>query len=184
MKTRPILFNGDMVRAILAGKKTQTRRAVKDAPHHQAEYAGHYLHEKWDWLRHDGLRLKTFKCPYGEPGDRLWVRETFRPIYYQGGNSGDVVDYSYRATPQRISDLDAKWKPSIFMPRDASRIDLRINTISVERLQDIGNFDAAAEGVADKHGDFFGPFKELWESINGKGSFDDRWVWVIEFERV
>jgi hypothetical protein len=175
-----------MVRAILNGSKTQTRRVVKLKPWHS-------LQERedgtlWPWM-HDNDRDcdHWLPCPYGQPGDRLWVRETFAEGIHQ---MADANHWAYAAdrfgTQQRLSD---RWKPSIHMPRSASRITLEITIVRVERLQDISEADAMAEGV--NAGKYLGleranarAFSELWESINGPDSWAaNPWVWVIEFRR-
>jgi hypothetical protein len=134
-------------------------------------------------------------CPYGQPGDLLWVRETHRKII---GQSGGWIETDYRATYQhgeRLGDhlgVKPKWTPSIFMPRAASRITLRITEVRVERLHDISPEDAAAEGWAgpDEANSIasaypIGWYARLWESINGAGSWDlNPWVWAVSFERV
>jgi hypothetical protein len=172
MKTRPILFNGAMVRALLAGTKTQTRRVAKGL-------ALEWLSEGFEpaFVADDANGL----CPYGHPGDRLWVRETWRPV--------NEVHADY-AADYNASDLGSlgPWKPSIHMPRWASRITLEIVSVRVERLQDISEGDAIAEGVG---GDVtvtpcfsVDRYRELWESINGPGSWEaNPWVWVVEFKR-
>lgn len=134
-------------------------------------------------------------CPYGQPGDRLWVRETW---------NGDRMDLVYRATHDGPPP-GGKWHPSIFMPRWASRILLEITNVRVERLNDISEEDAINEGIIKDSDGFFiasdspeahhflrqphltakGAFHTLWESINGPGSWESNpWVWVIEFKRV
>ena len=199
MKERPILFSGPMVRAIIEGRKTQTRRVVKPQP--------------GDHPSDDGYGV-TYRCPYGAPGDRLWVRETFG--WYSGILQGSyaytppekptypphkVIDgvrhaICYRADypKHRWNKNDSGWKPSIHMPRTASRITLPIVSVRVERLQSISEEDAKAEGAAmDYDGpysfsqafNYRGGYRTLWESINGPGSWDaNPWVWVIEFKRV
>ena len=181
MKERPILFSAPMVRAILDGSKTQTRRLVKPQP---SILAGELLCWKDDALTDDQM---ADLCPNGQPGDRLWVRETFAEGIHQ---MADANHWAYAAdrfgTQQRLSD---RWKPSIHMPRAASRITLEINSVRVERLQDISEADAMAEGV--NAGKYLGleranarAFSELWESINGPDSWAaNPWVWVIEFRR-
>lgn len=211
MKEKPILFSAPMVRAILDGSKTMTRRVVKVKD--VAEYMG-CCDETWHFKpEHNGKHLFDTKdgeifslSPYGQPGDQLWVRETWA---YR-------LDYSriyYRADQNLAAEfnrLDDKWKPSIFMPRKHSRIDLLIKLVRVERLNDIDELDATHEGIKsftkDGVGFKFGlegwnwscqnghpfmcsnpvlAFSELWESINGKGSWDaNPYVWVIEFERI
>ena len=200
IKERPIIFSGDMVRAILAGRKTMTRRVVKMATHPQAERVQHFEGLRWDWLRYDGLRLSTFKCPFGKTGDRLWVRETFRlsdpndcacyePCRCRSGQPMYRADGHYH-------DMEYKWKPSIYMPRWSSRITLEVTGVRVERLQDISEEDAQAEGAPLELGvlertilgakaRYRSGFVRLWESINGPGSWDaNPWVWCISFKRV
>lgn len=158
----PILFSGQMVNAILTGKKTQTRRVIKP----QSLLDNH--------TRVDAC----YKCPYGAPGDLLWVRETFdvRTV------AGDTVVF-YRADCGSDGD-GAKWKPSIFMPRALSRISLKITDVRVERLQEMKREEAEAEGIGDSP--LWRPaFKQLWDAINAKRghSWDSNpWVWVIKFE--
>ena len=194
MADRPILFNDAMVRAILSGTKTQTRRLVKPQPPAWAQHpqpAG----DGWEWtdrhedaddLRHWPDYYKPMRCPYGQPGDRLWVREAWRmsafgPMYRADGDDA------------------FGWKPSIHMPRRFSRIDLEVTGVRVERLQQIDEADAEAEGVQQApqpmatmysvdevlRTRYRQGFAELWESINGPGSWDaNPWAWVVEFKRV
>lgn len=184
MKEHPILFSGDMAKAILDGRKTQTRRIVKPQPVEVAEPSGNS----------DGLiRLKASDdclstwsdaCPYGQAADHLWVKETF----LNNALSGYPPVYFYRADSKDKPE-DRKWKPSIFMPRIASRITLEITAVRVERLQDISSKDALAEGVdydvSKPDGWPIDRYRKLWESINGKGSWDKNpWVWVLEFKRI
>ena len=191
----PILFSAPMVRAILDGRKTQTRRVVKPQPnvvhaiYNDASIATNLLFRKCDQRIH---------CPYGQPGNRLWVRETWARDDEDGavmfradcGLGGDADDWQ-----RGINDGAPRyrWRPSIHLPRWASRILLEVIAVRVERLQDISEADALTEGVT-----FSVPVKpsraermardayaELWESINGTGSWDaNPWVWVIEFKRV
>lgn len=185
MKEIPILFSGPMVKAIMEGRKTQTRRVVKTDGLDECGPCGNTLtgdvmFAARDWVGNHVLR----KCHYGKPGDRLWVRETFAPC------AGGIV---YRADGGTACPDGGKWRPSIFMPRWASRITLEITGVRVERLNEISDFDAFQEGVKDEPGTITGPycrsfvqgFKNIWESINGPGSWDENpWVWVIEFRRV
>lgn len=139
--------------------------------------------------------------PYGKIGDRLWVRETFCPIFPQDPdyNNGEPIEYDYRADYQhgtRLGDvlgIKKIWKPSIFMPRDAARITLEITNIRVERLNDISEEDALAEGVKKKvildwpliTRAAWCEFRNLWSGINGEESWDlNPWVWVIGFKRI
>lgn len=193
MKDRPILFSEPMVRAILAGTKTQTRRLFK------AKNGGVWPN-KSDL---PGMRQILRNCPYGQPGDRLWVRETFAKI---DGQTQPWIETDYRATYQhgdRLGDtlgIKKRWTPAIHMPRAASRLTLAVNAVRVERLQDIREEDARAEGVdydPGEGGTFWVPslgcasdsaadsFRLLWESINGPGTWAlNPWVWVINFGRV
>lgn len=169
-KERPILFSAPMVRAILNGTKTQTRRACKG----QRELSN--IHD-----------FQLDRCPYGKIGELLWVRETFLQ---------DTNGFIYRADGDFEGNavILGGWKPSIYMPRWASRINLEVTGIRVERLQDISEEDAIAEGVritdeytgcADDIDSHRHAYKFLWESINGKGSWDmNPFVWVVEFMRI
>jgi hypothetical protein len=189
---RPILFSARMVRALLAGTKTQTRRIVK----HQVGESHWKPTETVFWYHEDDsvpiAEAHEF-CPYGQPGDRLWVRESLRR---HGNHSAQyVADGSYAIEP-----FPWRWKrdtlPSIHCPRDASRITLQITSpgIRIERLQDITEEDCRAEGCAGGHDsipsyDFSATPREhyswLWKSINGVSSWNaNPWVWVIEFKRL
>jgi hypothetical protein len=211
MKERPILFNGPMVRALLAGTKTQTRRAVKpEGAHHLFQFRGTTAAAgadeptgEWGWCGSERVVNKHIHCPYGKPGDRLWVRETFQRFT----DDGEVLYKADRAGFEAMNELkfdeciEAFWRPSIHMPRAASRITLEITGVRVERLQDISEADALAEGVAQvvrdrlpvqQCGEYdaidVDPvelYQDLWESINGPGSWDaNPWVWVLEFRRI
>lgn len=217
MTERPILFSGAMVRAILEGRKTVTRRAIKhqpDVPVTDAIPRRDYPHGPatvdWYWRPQHGHLNGVpshgwdFKCPYGEPGDRLWVRETWACV----GNT-DPGYLVYRATypaclppgleqvPADIREAGYRWRPSIHMPRANSRILLEITAVRVERLQDITRSDIRAEGlvcppelrsddVSPNYRDWYpAAWRELWESINGPDSWTaNPWVWVVEFKRV
>lgn len=212
VKERPILFSGPMVNAILEGKKTQTRRIVKPQPGKlelppdkpnalNCSYAAFVWNE-----RERPPENIHIHCPFGSPGDRLWVRETFRLFNFEPHQHDDMgeCEIDYRATPNKTLEAIADeaftefgqkspWKPSIFMPRWASRIDLEITGVRVERLNDISEKDAEAEGAPMAHylvddqptGSYDEGFAQLWESINGEGSWaENPWVWVVEFKRV
>lgn len=215
MKERPILFSTSMVRALLSGAKTQTRRAIKrQPPAHVVDFC-RFRNPKGDGLAHFGFdpikrELQDWfaVCPYGQPGDRLWVRETFSPISPQDPtyNGGRPIEYDYSATYKhgdRLGDslgIKKVWKPSIHMPRAASRITLEITGVRVERLQGITADDAMAEGIvrlpyggyaADTDGRHYHAasawysYGSLWEAINGAGSWEaNSWVWVVEFKRL
>ncbi len=197
MGEKPILFSGPMVNAISQGRKTQTRRVVKGEFFHQHTHKEDGL----TTVRHEGklYELSDFvheKCPYGTVGDQLWVRETFRL-----STSDDCACYDpcncKSGTPIYRADNDeaenVKWKPSIFMPRWASRLSLTITDVRVERLHDITDANAIKEGMfpIPLHNldcDSVGPrerFSKLWGEINGKKHpwEDNPWVWVVEFER-
>lgn len=202
-RERPILFSAPMVRAILDGRKTQTRRIVKPPPsgewcplvgdfHETVEdssgdvYPGPLVFGAYD-------DCESARCPYGRPGDRLWVRETW---FSSTPKTPSRVRYAADDLIRLEDGLFAravckppKWRPSIHMPRWASRITLEIVAVRVERLRGISDTDAIREGIPD-YPDFTGDspvhdYSALWESINGKGSWDlNPWVWVIEFKRV
>jgi len=206
---RPMLMCGDMVRATLEDRKTKTRRFINPQPmfYHDVKSCQviegfiHYIDSKG--TSHVGGKM----CPYGKVGDRIWVKETFQ---YTDASLNIEPGWVYRATDRDWETLeDWKWKPSIFMPRKASRITLEITDIRVERLLEINQADCLAEGIessvinADKRDTTYrdymqkvvDPFewyaspidsyKSLWESINGVGSWSDNpWVWVITFKRL
>lgn len=182
MKERPILFSAPMIRAILAGHKTQTRRVMKPAHVAWIESAlPNFLNGKWD----------ERPLPYGKTGDRLWVRETWLDAWAQN-LPATSVQYHYRADPG-LEHYGYKWRPAIHMPREASRILLEVTGVRVERLQDISCADAIAEGIRPEANsetidcDTSDPrkgFSNLWSSINGASSWDTNpWVWVVSFKR-
>lgn len=188
-----------MVRAILDGTKTQTRRVVKPKrmpeSHWMVETRG-ARHELTHW-DNDTAETSHIACPYGRPGDRLWVREAWFP------HPQDVSTVFYRATVEAESGFpvwSGPWRPSIHMPRWASRITLEITGVRVERLQDISNAEAKAEGchhddpcdhtrrtcaeIGCPGPDYRIGYRNLWEQINGAGSWAaNPWVWVVEFTR-
>lgn len=225
MKERPILFSGPMVRAILEGRKTQTRRILKPQPCELPDFniggLSINIHGSVYGAFSPDCPRKT--CPHGQPGDRLWVRETIESLggwtewddkqkgflnadstysrirYLADGNESKV----FGKKPLVYRGLHLQKIPSIHMPRWASRITLEITGIRVERLQEIDEEDAVAEGI--EFTGFFGcnvwnnylvdgenfpgepieSYRTLWESINGTGSWDaNPWVWVVGFKRV
>jgi len=191
MRERPILFNGAMVRAILAGQKTQTRRVAKNVVAAHA-ITGEALAD----IDSAGPRLR---CPFGQPGDRLWVRETWTNAWDDGKNQwSDPERYHYRADGIEVAHVDgmerSPWRPSIHMPRRACRLVLEITAVRVERLQAITEADAVAEGLSQSESGSWLPgpcdhpewaFHQLWAQVYGEPAWEaNPWVWVIEFKRV
>ncbi|WP_046111783.1 hypothetical protein [Aquincola tertiaricarbonis] len=215
MKERGILFSAPMVRALLAGTKTQTRRLVKPPPTHFVGGPGvidsHGKPVPRAPAVDDGVSSREIVCPYGVPGDRLWVRETWaHHVQAQAAARDEDGPFVYAADgPSALEHrLQTKWTPGIYMFRWASRITLEITDVRVERLQDISEADAWAEGCVrgalDDNGDPFPAeephssgvgmrgwdtardwYADLWEEINGAGSWDTNpWVWVLSVGRV
>lgn len=235
MRTRPILFSGDMVRAILEGRKTQTRRVIREQPHMMALPGGKYPPSD-PFVGTDGIwRMMRGKvsydaddlgrCPFGVPGDRLWLRETWQYadwtedgepfIRYRADEAVRLCDPPEDEAVRIIEEIwpvlsepenyqidnraaDRKWRPSIYMPRWASRILFEVTDVRVEIVQDITESDAIAEGarfafsfpgwdgVTSKPKARWG-FHELWDSINAKRGYSwesNPWVWVVSFKRV
>jgi hypothetical protein len=194
VKERPILFSAPMVRAILAGQETQTRRIVKTGP--QFREWGKTVDQAYDVLVSDVDSSAAFlvagdhgytdwvPCPYGTRGDRLWVKETH--VYRDKHNQ-----VYYRADSEFDPYAHNGWRPSIFMPRKWSRINLDVTAVRVETLHSISSRDAVAEGVIDDAHSWDGNptyplarYKSLWHEINGEESWDaNPWVWVVEFKR-
>lgn len=208
---RPILYSAPMVRSVLrdTDPKTQTRRVWK-LPRGCSWYAemggeheGWFIDEGQPWWLH----VNECRCPYGRPGDRLWVRETWAAPHqydsHQPAHIPALTRWHYAATEDRGG---LRWRPSIHMPRAASRITLEITEVRVQRLQEISEADAKAEGIerldgghgvrwlnylhADEGYDAAwefakNSFASLFDSINGPGSWDaNPWVWAISFTRV
>lgn len=230
MKERPILFNGAMVRALLDGSKTQTRRAFNTRMIDLMYIAGHagevsYFVEKGFMEPNDASYVLDF-CPFGQIGDRLWVRETFQPTFSDGREhgentpdweTGEGYSVKYPATDEIIEWIDgddkitSRCKPGMHMPRWASRIQLEITDVRVERLKSITNEDSICEGAkftdfgkdrygeqcdgwrcdraprsaSDALGSARSAYANIWESINGAGSWNTNpWVWCISFKQV
>jgi hypothetical protein len=188
IKERPILFTGDMVRAILKGNKTQTRRIVKPQPVLKTgERIGNIaVKPSLEWKNGWNIFLEFVRnqfAPY-RVGDRLWVKETF----CAGGALGADGRIQYRADyPDGRNPSGLNWKPSIFMPRQASRITLEVLSVRVERVQEISEEDAQAEGTqfpaAGPNSCYRMGYQSLWEKINGAKSWHENpWVWVVEFK--
>lgn len=194
MKERPILFSGPMVRAILDGHKTQTRRVVDLREFQQTDTRGYdfcFRDREMRWHDYRMADLIRSKCPYGAPGDRLWVREKWcyyggREYEYQRERSAVV----YAAAPDSQHRHNHDWRPSIHMPRWASRLTLEVVSVRVERLNEISRGDAMSEGCPfpnmAKGPDPRDWFRELWDSINAAKHpwSSNRWVWVVEFKRI
>lgn len=197
MKERPILFSGPLVRAILAGTKTVTRRPIARPAWFPA--CGDAVFNRIQDGYEDGCPRHVFivndepvglVCPYGAPWDRLWCRETWAPSDQRHSH----VPILYRADGDDQPCLDDRWRPSIHMPRWASRLTLDVVSVRAERLHDITEEDARAEGVdghPDPYVDSFGldtpyraSFAQAWERIYGTGAWTSSpWVWRVEFRR-
>ena len=213
MKERGMIFNAEMVRALLDGRKTQARRPIKWKQTRFTEIGEREDGSKWPWSE-DAEHTCDFwhPCPFGAVGDRIWVREAYRfpaslddvsptgvgemavatgyrkpwaPTFYEF--TGTFIDgWKGFETPPKVSDA-GKLRPSIHMPRWASRILLEITDVRVERLRSMSQDDARAEGVIAASGPLEAglAFRELWDSIYGEESWQaNPWVWVIEFKRV
>ena len=214
MKERGMIFNGEMVRAILGGRKTQTRRPIKWKQTRFTEIGEREDGSKWPWSE-DAEHACDFwhPCPFGAVGDRIWVREAFRvhsratdvaTLVYKASERNSWTEQT-RRVPVAVCNKPAtpeKWTPSLHMPRWASRILLEITDVRVERLNAISEEDATAEGVPPAgsmlpqypgtfqtpKGDFAtakDAFQRLWESIYGEESWKaNGWVWVISSKRI
>ncbi|EPJ7225837.1 hypothetical protein D4M60_10030 [Klebsiella pneumoniae] len=218
MKERGMIFNGEMVRAILDGRKTQTRRPIKWKQTRFTEIGEREDGSKWPWSE-DAEHACDFwhPCPFGAVGDRIWVRETWGVVSHAFSDDGLMIDWVPDRPATAIHEMpfgngyysgyaiyaadgdftwgdddgyeDGRscWKPSIHMPRAASRILLEITNVRVERLRSMSQDDARAEGVIAASGPLEAglAFRELWDSIYGEESWKaNPWVWVIEFKRV
>jgi hypothetical protein len=218
---KAILFSGPMVKAILDGRKSQTRRVLRPQP-----FLNDSEGEKWWFLDRsedgygktngawkDGDSAYWTYCPYGQPGTKLWVRETWAAFDETAIRDRERNFVFYRADDEKKYETDGKWRPSIFMPRWASRITLEITKVRVERVQEISEEDAEAEGIRRYRREFgqeggfpegwedsrpgYGgsvwipsafkdAYRNLWDAINSKrgcGWDTNPWVWVIEFKR-
>ncbi|WYW98746.1 hypothetical protein WMR86_17520 [Proteus vulgaris] len=192
MKERGIIFNAEMVRAILDGRKTQTRRIVKNVIPDNGIWLKKPTKTRSGTTTHVLDAPKYNLCPLGKVGDRLYVREAFKA----GVCTESTIAYKATHKPSDLEEgwyEEIKWTPSIHMPRWASRITLEITDVRVERLNDISNDDAKSEGcwygrgggVPDKALTPSDQFPTLWEEIYGDGSWSSNpWVWVIEFKRI
>lgn len=196
MKERPILFSAPMVRALLAGTKTQTRRIYKNRKH--PDFGCDIAASE---LVREQQHVIDRACPYGQPGDRLWVKETtvnvedfgyLGPVWAESDHGRNTLEYGLAPSEDDCTEVepeDLRLRPSIFMSRSMSRITLEITAVRVERLQAISRGDAMAEGCPFPNmaqGD--DPRKwyaDLWGVINGPDSWaTNPWVWVVEFKAV
>lgn len=188
MNERGMIFNAEMVRAILDGRKTQTRRPIKWKQTRFTEMAERDDGSLWPWAE-DCERGGDiwFACPFGEVGDRIWVRETFCavPDHEEPAGCSALLYAADGNGPY------GKWTPSIHMPRWASRLTLEITGVRVERLRDLSEDDAKSEGITPPSGgvlpgwEYRINFRDLWMDIYGTDNWEaNPWVWVIEFKRV
>jgi hypothetical protein len=197
---RPIIFNAAMVRALLDGRKTMTRRIVKPQPPDNYQMFSHLDLDGW---RYGGCDYKdgiVERCPYGQPGDRLWVREAWAAeIHMDHLPPRDIPELSkiwLLSIDEHEADHDpeaGRWRPGMFMPRWASRILLEITNVRVERVQEISESDSIAEGchVGVGAGNWRNArhrFEDLWDSINGSKPgcswSSNPWTWCISFKRI
>lgn len=197
VKEYPILFTGEMVRAILDGRKTQTRRVVKSQPNGSIDHCYRCPDGRFNWCFASGVGAgDPWPCPYGVPGNNLWVREGhgFCPKTYKPGG---VI---YRSDGEDDHVMTYEWRPSIHMFRKDSRITLEVTEVRVERVQKIradsspfGHDDVGEEGCPLRRGCFHYDdramtwFRELWDSINAKRGFSwesNPWVWIVSFKKI
>lgn len=208
---KPLLCNAEMVRAILDGRKTNTRRPMEPQPDGKLEVLGGC--DDFMLGGTHGKKSSVWRCPFGKPGDRLWVRECFAVVPHVNDNGskhkakGDGTGVTWRAD-WNGNPSGFKWKPSIHMPRWASRINLEITDVRVERVQEISKEDAIAEGIEsqprrygkdldwkyygkwlEKHNQWsscpINSFESLWNAIYGVNAWDlNPWVWVVAFKKV
>lgn len=200
MRTLPILFKTEMVQALLAGRKTCTRRLVKFLPGKNPQWTGYI---KDGLMLYNGKNEPCIRKALYQPGDILYVRETWHKYTKRVGN-GEFCHlaefYGYKASIANSEDANEPWHPSIHMPKEAARIWLKVTDVRVERLQDITEDGAKEEGANFKNGKNVGleekmrrtaieRFAEIWNSTIKKTDLDrygwdaNPWIWVIEFER-
>jgi len=202
MADRPTLFSAPMVRAILAGTKTQTRRVLKAARLSHVQIEENDDGKPWPWM-YDGERDADhwFSCHLGKPGDRLWVREAWRTVAEMDPIPPRLLTPGHRVwfeADQPHQPGAGRLRASMHMPRKFSRITLEVIDVRVERLQDISEADALAEGIVSAgdgngfqladtthySGSPIDSYFSLWEHINGPGSVESNpWIWAVEFKR-
>ncbi|HIA8212300.1 TPA: hypothetical protein ACWSO0_004157 [Escherichia coli] len=200
MKERGVVFNDDMVRAILEGRKTQTRRPVKNVRADNCLVIRKPTKKRNGVYTHVMDALEHGLCPFGNVGDRIWVRETFNAFWLDNDVIQEIKDgvslaselCDYKADYSDSSKPADGWTPSIHMPRWASRILLEITDVRVERLHDMSEADAKAEGASPVTYKITPPeavyrvgFGDIWRGIYGQENWlSNPWVWVIEFKRI
>lgn len=186
MKETGLMFKAPLVRSILDGSKTQTRRILKLRPGFDFEECDDG--RLWPWAEHPDRGDDVWMpCPYGGPGDRIYVRETFaHGIHAMAAAREEDGPFVYAADGTTEGRLGNKWTPCLLMPKYAARIWLDVTGVRVERLQDITDADALAEGVDRTNTSIPGyareRFRQLWESTGGDWAANP-WVWVIDFKR-
>lgn len=204
---KPIICNSESVKAILDGRKTQDRRVIKPQPkEYQASVSEHIRYIRWkDKIDANPTSFPVYLkryCPYGIPGDKLWVRETWNAKSIDGiwwrdfkGDLADKVVFNWNLYYKASNDECEKWLSPIYMPKDFSRITLEIKDVRVERVQDIKPIDIIAEGIYEPHYNYTKiesiaaslRWEQVWNSINAKKGFGwniDPWLWVLEFEKL
>lgn len=221
VKERPILMSGPMVKAILDGRKTQTRRVVKPQPPDDFDRHCWFDAPAYGWTNEPepAINWFTLRCRHGLPGERLYIREKWALVQWDEDGTDDWTGSIPKEPPglgwsahhaagstyenDCLEDRGFRWRPSIHMPRWAARIIIEVTGVRVERIQDISDADAIAEGIrrfdetagqsvytwygVDRSTDRnpIGAYRTLWESIHGPGSWDaNPWVWAVEFRRI
>lgn len=213
MKARPIPFTDEMIRALLTGRKTMTRRVVQGVPHGVVNRITHFEGRRWNVLA-AGAMPYFVKCPYGHPGDLLWCKEVYGYAQCAPPGKPSRACWAYRADRDDPKDYfgipERRWHSPRFMPRRASRLTLQLTDVRVERVQGIDPSDIEAEGIEIEPvccgspvvegdevaccgcpepdmGKALGRFRDLWNSLNAKRGYgwdENPWVWVLEFRTI